>query len=58
MGVDSQAACLVDGPADDYESWDGELAKGFLGDETVLYVDDLRFLKVEWLLHPMQAVPD
>ena len=24
VGINSRAACLVDGPVDDYESWDGE----------------------------------
>ena len=42
VGVDSQAACLVDGPTDDYEGWDGEIAEELLKDRTVLYVDDLR----------------
>ena len=42
MGVDSQAACLVDGPIDDYESWDGEFAEELSKDTVVLYVDDWR----------------
>jgi len=42
VGVDSQAACLVDGPTDDYESWDGEPAKELLKDNAVLCVHKLR----------------
>ena len=42
VGIDSRAACLVDGPADDYESWDRELSGDLLKDKAVLYVDDLR----------------
>jgi len=37
MGMDSQAACLVDGPTDDYESLDGEIAEEFLKEKSVLY---------------------
>jgi len=28
VGIESQAACLVDGPTNDYESWDMELHEG------------------------------
>ena len=41
VGIDSQAPCLVDGPADDYENWDRELAGKLLKDKAALYVDDL-----------------
>jgi len=36
VGVDSRVAGLVDGPTDDYESWDGEFAEALTG-EAVLY---------------------
>ena len=36
VGVDSQAACLVDGPSDDYESWDREFDGELLKDKAVL----------------------
>ena len=37
-----QAVCLVDGPIDDYEGLDGELAEMPHKDEAVLYVPGLR----------------
>jgi len=43
--MDSQAACLVDGPTDDYESWDEEIAEDFLEEEAVLYA---HYLLVPW----------
>jgi hypothetical protein len=42
MGIDSQAACLVDGPIDDYESWREELPEEPYKDKTMLYVHGLR----------------
>jgi len=42
--MDSQAACLVDGPTDDYESWDGEIAEEFLEEKMVLYAHCLLVL--------------
>jgi len=42
VGIDSQAACLVDGPTDDYESLEGELYENLHKGNAVLYVDDLR----------------
>ena len=41
VGTDSQAASPVDGPTDDYESWNGELYGGLHKGKAVLYVDDL-----------------
>ena len=37
VGIDSQAACLVDGPTDDYEGWNGEIAEELLEEKAVLY---------------------
>ena len=37
-GLDSQAACLMDGLIDDYELWDGELPEMLLKDKIVMYV--------------------
>ena len=39
--TDSQVECLVEGPTDDYEIWNGELYDGLHKSKAVLYVDDL-----------------
>ena len=44
-GAKSQAVCLVDGPIDDYENLDGELAEMPHKDGAALYVPSLRGLK-------------
>ena len=46
MGIDSDAARLVDGLTDDYEIWHGELPKALHKDKSVLYVPGLRKSKV------------
>ena len=38
MGIDFQAACLVYGPTDDYESWNGDLPDELRKHKTPLYV--------------------
>jgi hypothetical protein len=42
VGIDSQAACLADGPIDDYDSWSGELPEELRKDKPMLYVHVLR----------------
>ena len=44
MGIDFQAACLVYGPTDDYESWNGDLPDQLHKHKTVLYVYGRVFL--------------
>ena len=47
MDADFQAACLVDEPADDYESWRGELPEEHHEDKLITYVHGLWVSKVE-----------
>jgi len=41
VGVDSEAVWVMDGPTDDYESWDGELNEDLRQCEVELYVYNL-----------------
>jgi len=42
VGTDCQAACLVDGPVDDYESWSEDLPGKY---KSAMYVHDLWILQ-------------
>jgi len=47
MGIDSQVACPVDEPIDDYESWDGELPEAVNKDKMVLCVPNPQNFRTE-----------
>ena len=52
-GIDSQSARIVDGLADDYECWRGELPEALRRGEAVLYVPDLWNPRAEQVSHPV-----
>ena len=41
MGIDFQAACMVNEPTDDYEIWNGDLPDELHKHKTALYVRGL-----------------
>ena len=41
VGIDSRAASQMDGLADDYECWSGELPDALHNDKTAMYVPGL-----------------
>jgi hypothetical protein len=49
VGADCQAACLVDGPTDDYE-WYRKFLEEFHEDKPILYVHGSWIFKVEMSL--------
>ena len=51
MGTDFQVMCRVDGPTDDYESWDQGLLYELHNHKTTLYVDGPSF-NAKGVSHP------